>query len=407
MIVTHRIKTLWIILLFSALAACGGGGSGTPGPTQPPTGGPPPTPPSPIDPGMLGDGRLDELVQTIRARHNLPAMGVIVVDDGLVVEQAVDGVRALGSPVAVTVDDKWHLGSVTKAMTATLAAIFVEQSLLTWDTTPVDVWPQYAGTMHPQYRDVTIVQLLAHQAGLQPDVGLIPSLDLTRDDAPGTVIEKRHLWAKELLELNPVDSVGQFHYANAGYIVVGAMLETVTGSSWEELMVNHIFAPLGMSSASFGAPGTPGQLDQPWGHWKQNGSLVSVPPGPGADSQRAVGPAGNVHLTMSDYALFMFAHLEGERGIPGLVSADTYRFLHTPVNGHPYALGWRTNDDVAAANGTLLFHLGTNLRWVASAGLIPGLNSGVLIVTNAGTDDAVDGADEMSDLLGARILASH
>ena len=54
-----------------------------------------------------------------------------------------------------------------------------------------------------------------------------------------------------------------------------------------------------------------------------------------------------------------------------------------------------------------LFHLGTNLRWVANAGIIPGLNNGVLIVTNAGHEDAIDGSDEMADLIGARILASH
>ena len=392
-----------LVLLFLAACSGGSGGSTSSQPT-PPT---PPMPPSPIEPGMLGDGRVGELVTKIRERHNLPALGAIVVAGGVTVEQAVDGRRSINATTSVTLNDKWHLGSVSKAMTATLAAVLVEQSIISWDTTPADIWPGDIATMHSAYHDVTVVQLLAHQAGLQPDQGMIPSIALTADDAPGTVIEKRRLWAKELLELNPANAVGAFNYANGGYIVVGAMLETLTGQSWEELMASNVFAPLGMLDTGFGAPGTPGQLDQPWGHWIQGGQLVSLPPGPGADSQLAIGPAGTIHTTMNDYALFMFAHLEGELGIPGLVSVQTFRFLHTPVGAHDYALGWRVETGQPWSQGPILFHLGTNLRWVASAGIVPGLNTGVLIVTNSGTQAAVDAADEMSELLMERVLASQ
>lgn len=393
------------VLLVFLLSACGGSGSSSP--AAPPPGGPPPTPPSPIEPGVLGDGRIGELVGKIRDRHGLPALGAIVVANGVIVEQAVDGQRAIDSAVAVTTGDKWHLGSVGKAMTATLAAILVEQSLLSWDTTPADVWPGDVSTMHAAYHDVTVVQLLSHQAGLQPDQGIIPSILQTADDAPGSVVEKRRLWARELLELNPANAVGEFNYANGGYIVVGSMLETLTGQSWEALVSSNMFAPLGMMDSGFGAPGTAGQLDQPWGHWMQGGQLVALPPGPGADNKQAIGPAGTIHATMADYALFMFAHLEGELGIPGLVSVDTFQFLHEPVGGHDYALGWRVDDSHAWAQGPLLYHLGTNLRWVANAGIIPGLNAGVLITTNSGAPAALEASDEMAALLLERILASQ
>ena len=398
---TTRILPV-LILLF--LSACGGSGGS---PSSPPNGGPPSPPPSPIDPGVLGDSRIGELVAKIRDRHELPALGAIIVASGVIVEQAVDGRRSINSSVTVATTDKWHLGSVSKAMTATLAAILVEQSMLSWDTTPLDVWPEDAATMHAAYQNVTVVDLLSHQAGLQPDQGMIPSIALTADAAPGTVIEKRRLWAKELLELNPANAVGEFNYANGGYIVVGAMLETLTGQPWETLMMSNVFQPLGMLDTGFGAPGTSGQFDQPWGHWVQGGQLTSLSPGPGADSQQAIGPAGTIHTTMSDYALFMFAHLEGELGIPGLVSADTFQFLHQPVGGHDYALGWRVDDTHAWAQGPLLFHLGTNLRWVANAGLVPGLNTGVLIVSNSGNQAALDASDEMASLLLERVLQSQ
>ena len=377
-------------LLLTILVACGGGG----GSTQQP-----PIPPIAIDPGLLGDGRLGEIVATFRSQYGVPAIGAIVVVDGLVVEQAVDGLRSIDSTVPVTLGDKWHIGSVTKAMTATLAAILVEQSLLTWDTTPLDVWPEYANSMQAHYQDVTVVQLLSHQAGLPPEFEQIPSIELTKDDALGSVVEKRRLWARELLQSIPANAVGDYQYTNSGYIVVGSMLETITGTPWETLMIDHIIGPLGMLDTGFRSPGTDGQTYQPWGHWEQNGILTSVPPGPDADTQQAIGPAGNIHTTLSDYTLFMFAHLEGEQGIPGLVSVEMFQFLHAAVGNHSYALGWQVDDGHVWANGPLLFHRGSNLRWVAHVGIIPGLNAGSLVITNAADEVAFEVLEELAVLL--------
>ena len=128
---------------------------------------------------------------------------------------------------------------------------------------------------------------------------------------------------------------------------------------------------------------------------------------PGADNPRALGPAGTVHTTLSDYAQYMFAHIEGERGIPGLVTAETFQFLHTPVRNSSYALGWEIDDSLPWAEGPVISHSGSNFRWWANAGLVPGLNVGVLMVTNAANDAAQDGSDELGQLLVQRILNSQ
>jgi hypothetical protein len=103
----------------------------------------------------------------------------------------------------------------------------------------------------------------------------------------------------------------------------------------------------------------------------------------------------------------MFAHLEGERGIPGLITAETFRFLHTPVRNSSYALGWEQHLDQEWAEGPVFSHAGSNLRWWANAGLVPGLNVGVFMVTNAANDAATDGTDELGQLLVQRILNSR
>ena len=293
-------------------------------------------------------------------------------------------------------------------MTATLAAVLVEQSVISWDTMPLDVWPQHAATMHPQYQSATIVDLLSHQSGLPVDIESVPSLDSVFDDAPGTVIEKRRLWAKELLEQSPANPIGEFRYSNAGYIVVGAMLETITGAPWETLMTDQLFGPLGMSNTGFGAPGSPDTLDQPWGHWEQDGALVSIQPGsPSADNPQAIGPAGNVHTTLSDFAMYLFAHIDGERGISGLVTAETFQFLHRPVRDIPYGLGWDIDNSQGWTNGPAFFHFGSNNRWISIAVLIPGLDAGVLMVTNIGTRESVDGIDELVEVIATRIQNSQ
>ena len=81
--------------------------------------------------------------------------------------------------------------------------------------------------------------------------------------------------------------------------------------------------------------------------------------------------------------------------------------MHAPVGTADYALGWQVDDGHAWANGPLLFHLGSNLRWVANAGIIPGLNTGILIVINSANEEAFDGSDEMANLLLNRVLDSE
>ncbi len=399
-------NAIFAISVLVFVAACGGGGSGA-APNPPPNTGGPGIPPSPMDPGVLGDGTMTALVENVRDRHGLPALTAIIVAQGQIADQAASGVRSINNSALVTTADRWHLGSITKAMTATLAAILVEQSVISWDTTPLDIWPELAASMHPQYQSVTVVDLLSHQAGLRLAIDRIPSIQQIADSAPGSIIDKRRIWAKELLELTPANATGIFRYTNAGYIIVGSMLETVTGTEWEALMMDQLFGPLNMTQTGFGAPGTAGQFDQPYGHREENGVLITVPPGPGADNPRALGPAGTVHTTLSDYAQYMFAHIEGERGIPGLVTAETFQFLHTPVRNSSYALGWEIDDSLPWAEGPVISHSGSNLRWWANAGLVPGLNVGVLMVTNAANDAAQDGSDELGQLLVQRILNSQ
>jgi len=288
-----------------------------------------------------------------RAEHNLPAVGAAYAKAGAAVTVLASGLRSADAPVAVTPDDLWHLGSMTKSMTATLVARLVEQGKVRWDTTVGDALGPKVPDMNPAYGPVTFRHLCSHHAGLQPNIEVGQLMGFPRDDG-GDPRPDRLRYAGLALKQAPVAAPGEkMVYANNGFIVAGAMLEAVCGRSWEDLITAHVFKPLGLASAGFGPPGAPGKLDQPVGHV----GTMPFPPGPGkvADNPVALGPAGRVHMNLRDLCAYLDAHL---RQPAGFLKADSWKTLHTPPFEGNYAMGW-------IVDGGKLWHNGSNTLWYA------------------------------------------
>jgi len=380
-------------LLVLALAACGGGGDGN---------GPAPLPPSTAPaPGTVGDGRLNEIIEWARATQNAPALAVIVIRRGQVVERGATGLRSADGSVSVTTQDQWHIGSLTKSMTATLAAMMVEDGLISWNTRPVDVWPDMSNDIHPGFRETTLRQLLSHTSGMKRD----SDWSGASDGAAGTLMQKRRAWAQRLLEDAPEFTAGTYSYSNMGYVIAGAMLETRAQTPYETLLTTRLFAPLGMTHSGFGAPGTRGMLDQPLGHVSRGSGFDPVPPGPGSDNFAAMAPAGTVHVTLDDFAAYLQAHLAGERGTGGIVSADSFHMLHTEVAG-AYALGWQVSSSLPDLGQGAFIHAGTNLRWFAATWFSPSADAGLFVATNGGGDRGSATLGALDGLMRRRISAS-
>jgi CubicO group peptidase (beta-lactamase class C family) len=225
------------------------------------------------------------------------------------------------------------------------------------------------------------------------------------DGAPGTTKEKRRAWAAQLLSRAAAGPRGEHLYSNVAYVVAAAMLEERSGTPWETLMTEQVFAPLGMTETAFGAPGHAGETDEPLGHRDNGSRFEAVPPGPDPNLPISLGPAGNVHATFADYARFMMAHIAGARGVPGLVTVPSFETLHTPVAGG-YALGWGVASDFPVVGDAALTHDGSNLRWYARVWLSPSRDGGVLIVTNAGSRQAVAAVDALDNVIRQRFAAT-
>lgn len=344
--------------------------------------------------GLSSSPRVEAVLEPIRAVRDIPGLAAAVIRGEDVVAIGAVGVRRAGDPKPVTVDDRFHLGSCTKAMTATLIAQLVEEGSLSWSTTLAESFPELASTMHSDYRNVTLEQLLAHRGGVPTDLNA-GGLWMRLWRHTGTPVEQRRTLVEGVLTSAPQAPPGtQFIYANGGYAIAGAIAEKKTGKPWEDLMTQRLFEPLGMNSAGFGAPGDAEKLDQPWGHRLAGGKLVPVAPGPMSDNPAAIGPAGTVHATLPDWARFISLHLRGAQSSGRLLKPDTFRKLHTPVSGQDYALGWIVTD--RPWGGTVFTHAGSNTMWYCVAWLAPQKNFAVIVACNRGDEAAAKGCDEVA-----------
>ncbi len=333
----------------------------------------------------VGDTNVTQLLKPIRQKFNMPAMAAAVVtSDGIKFVGAV-GVRKRGTEIPVALDDLWHLGSDGKIMTSTLIARLIERGQLRWDITLAEVFPEFAPQMNPDFRQVTLLQLLSHHAGLPAN------LDLEKyggDDAP----QLRLRAVQEELAKKPESKPGStYFYSNLGYIIAAAVVEKTTGTAWEKIIAGEVFQPLQMNSAGFGGTGTPGKIDQPWPH-TEDGTPVSAN-GPAMDNPPVMGPAGRIHCSIQDWARFVQDQLRGARGEPALLKPDSYQKLQTQPFGGEYALGWIVVSR-SWGGGTVLNHGGDNTMNFANVWVAPKKDFAILVCVNQSGDQAFQASDE-------------
>ncbi len=310
----------------------------------------------------------------------LPAVELAAIRSDGTIETVSAGVRKVGRASPVQTDDLFHLGSMTKAMTATMIATLVQEGRLQWNMTMAQAFPAFAGEMTTVYRTVTLEQLLTHTSGLpryttDPEWASIPSF-------AGSPTEQRQAFARMLLTKAPLGPPGVYRYSNAGYAVAAAIAEHVTGESWEQLMQTRIFGPLGIHAA-YGWPLLSG-ADEPWGHRIKKGIVTPHDPADNYRVPAVLAPAGDVSMSITDYAAFARLHLAGLEGVDGAVgSSDVILRLHQPIL--EYSCGW--HEQVIGGVPTS-WHRGTCDTFDTYVLLQPSRDIGIIAFTNADGDSA-------------------
>ena len=338
---------------------------------------------------QLDSAWLQEKLDVLRHDLDLVGAGATVVVDGSAVASAVSGTRRQSSDVGVTLDDQWHVGSITKSMTATVIARLVEQGQLSWDSPLPDLLPATFDKIDPSWSKVTLVHLLNHTAGLPANFPALAQFERPTDPDELHAARQRHLL--KVLSSAAQSAPGQkMAYSNVGYTLAGWIAAEKAKTGWEQLMQQQLFEPLNLSTAGFGPPRGTQPLDQPWGHRRNLFMRTPAPPDGLADNTPIMGPAGTVHMSMADLGRYGWMHLQGETQDSSFLKSVTFQKLHQGGIGH-YACGW-VDQHKDWADGRILWHNGSNTMWYALMVLVPSRNAVVVVVTNDGYLEKADPA---------------
>jgi D-alanyl-D-alanine carboxypeptidase len=335
------------------------------------------------DPSWLRD-RLEK----VRRRYDLPDLGAaIVVGDKVVAASAV-GVRKYGTEIAVSQDDPFHLGSITKVMTASLIGMMINDGALRWNTTMEQMFPELVRVMQPGYRKVTVLQQLSHTGGFP----FSPSMPMDQITARGkNAVERRYAYVKAAIVDPPQAAPGTKVIYSGGAVVVMAYIERKTRKTYEQLMQDRLFRPLGMTTAGIADHmASERKVDAPWGHRQTNGKTTAIEP----DHHSPVNgrqPVGGVYCSMADLGRFLAFHLQGARGQAKLLKPETFQVLQTAAPGNGFAPGWST-EHPGWAEGKVLAHSGSIGTHLAICWVVPEENYALCVGTNAAGERRADEA---------------
>ncbi len=345
----------------------------------------------------LSSSQIRSVLQTVRAETQVPAITAAFITADSIKTDAI-GVRRSDRPATVKKDDKFHIGSITKSVTSTIAAELVEAGFIRWTTTVSEAFPEFAAQMNPAFRNVTLEQLLRHRAGFSSYAAseeILSTVGYT-----GTPRQQRLAFTRDLLTQPPVFPIGEFNYSNAGYSIAGAMLERATGISWEKLVKFGLFAQLDADAvigwAAFNNP------NQPFGHFEE-GTIYSTPgqlftphdPNDAANLYsyfpNAISPSGNISLNAEDLAKYVQVHLRGLMGRnTGLLRSSTIKRLHHPNSGPIvpntevfYSSGWLEGSLDSVPTST---HSGSADTFYCVMAVQPTRGKAAIAIVNSGGD---------------------
>ena len=333
--------------------------------------------PSDGEEGFGSWNSLSELLNNASEMNSIPGLSMTVIENYQIKETAVSGFRTLSKKNSIEVNDRFHLGSITKSMTASLIGRLIENGSIDESTTIGDILKRTP--MKEAYKNVTIRQLLDHRGGIPAYLEVNEGIEAKILASSDKTTKQRKTFVEMVLNEEPASKPGAFAYSNAGYALLGYMAEVIAKESWEDQIEKYILSPLEMNTAGIGWPN---KKDQPNGYQGSLGQLIAQDPDYQIGSYLA--PAGDVNASSSDLAKYLIAHMKGLKGENTFIKAETIQLLHASKS---YSGGWIINEN---KEGNMMHHhSGSGGTFFALMMIIPATGDGYAVAANAG-DFALD-----------------
>jgi CubicO group peptidase (beta-lactamase class C family) len=346
---------------------------------------------------------LRQELEQFRVRSGLPAVGVSVVIRDRVAAVAVAGVRKHGEAAPAQLHDRFHIGSIAKPVSVTMFARLVDQGFLRWDRTVPAMFPELAASSRPEYRGVTVAQLISHTSGMPYQPRTPESVtDKLGPFAP----DKRRGYVVAALRDPPEAPPGTKFIYGGGHVIVAHYAEVLMGEPYEELMREHVFRPLSMSTARFGSPASPNSTDSPWEHVMVGGKPKPIAPEPDQFIQARAPVGRNLCMSMADMGRFAAVHLAGARGRSTFLKPETFAYLHAPLPPLNVGVSWSLGQG-AWARGKLLWHSGSTGRNHSLCHVVPAEDFAVCVATNISFDGMHRRLDELTQMIARFVQAGR
>jgi CubicO group peptidase (beta-lactamase class C family) len=271
---------------------------------------------------------------------NVPGAAVLVVKDDKILFERGYGVTDLKALNKIDERTNFRLASVTKQFTAMAIMLLVRDGKLRYDEPLTDIFPDF-----PEHgKVITIRMLLNHTSGLQDYEDLMPKPD------PTVPVEQIQIQDSGVLELLKHQSTTKFppgskwEYSNSGYVLLGVIVERVSGESFPDFLHNRIFSPLKMNNTVAYVRGKNEVPNRAFGHTLESGAWKQTDQSP---TSATLGDGG-VYCSLEDLAKW-----DGALRSNTLLTAAAMRAALTDVsvpgvvepdgNAAQYGFGWFLN----------------------------------------------------------------
>jgi len=300
---------------------------------------------SPADEAREALAGFGELAEQAVADFNVPGAGIAVVAGGEVVYAEGFGHRDVEQGLPMTADSLFAIGSTTKAMTATLLGMLVDEGKLEWDEPLTQYLPGFRLSDPMVTARITPRDLVTHRSGL-------PRHDLLWYNNNG-VSRREVIERLAHLELT-ADLRERFQYNNLMFMTAGYLAGTLEGSTWEEAIRSRLFEPLGMERTNLSVAASETDPDHALPYREEDeeedDTLERIP----FRTIDLVGPAGSVNSTVREMASWLLFNLNrGRVGETQLVNPATLADIQSPhmtlpgaptpdsrVSQRDYGMGW-------------------------------------------------------------------
>ncbi len=337
------------------------------------------------------------VVQTMAETH-LPGAAIAIIVDNKVELLKGFGVKSFGTTDSVDIHTVFRIASVSKGFASMLAGILVQENIIHWDDKVRKYLPHFTLKDTFNTNHLAIKHILSHTSGLP----LHTFTNLIEENVPYATLRDN---LSTVANTAPVGTV--FAYQNVVYSLISDIVEAATQKTYEELLYEKIFNPLGMTDASASYKALMACKDLAMPHLHRNATSFRITRN--TPQYYSVLPAAGVNASISDMSKWLFALLGDDKNVidtatlkeiykPEIVTPRRrkYEFFHWPyLKQAYYGFGWRI---LNYGGHTLIYHGGHINGYRSEVAFCPSKKTGIVILTNSTGKLANDGVEEFFDL---------